>query len=93
MQSLYRPEHQSHWQWTQGMTKQKNLIAISIGILHRNFAEEKMIRTDPNLNFQNAKHEKHSENPNRNTTCIDSNISLNFEPNQQQNKYKRSISS
>ena len=73
--------------WFQGMTEQKNLFAISKGILHRNFAQEEMIRTAPNLNLQNAKREKHSENPNRNRTCIDSNISLNFEPNKQQNKY------
>ena len=33
-------------------------------------------------------HEKHSENPNWNRTCIDSNISFNFEPNKQENKYE-----
>ena len=33
-----------------------------------------MIRTAPNLNIQNAKNEKHSENPNWDRTCIDSNI-------------------
>ena len=51
-----------------------------------------MIRTAPNLNLQNAKHKKHSENPNGNKTCIDSNINLNLEPglNKQQNEYKRS---
>ena len=50
-----------------------------------------MIRTIPNLILQNVKHEKHSENPSRNRTCIDSNISLNFGPNKQQNKYKLSM--
>ena len=55
----------------------------SIGIIRRKFAAEQMIRTAPNLNHQNAEHEVHSENPNWNRTCIDSNISLNFkfEPN------------
>ena len=43
------------------------------------------------MSLQSAKHEKHSENPSWNKTCIDSNISLNFEPNKQQNKYKRFI--
>ena len=33
----------------------------------------------------------HSENPNWNRTFIDSNISLNFEPNKYENKYKRFI--
>ena len=50
-----------------------------------------MIRTAQNLNLQSVKHEKHSENPNWDRTCIDSNISPNFEPKKQQKKYKRSV--
>ena len=54
------------------MTEQKNLFTTSIGILSRSFAQEYMIRTAPNLNLQKAKHEKHTENPNRTRTCINS---------------------
>ena len=43
------------------MTEQKNLFAKSVGMLRRNFAEKQMIRTAPNLDPQNAKHEKHSK--------------------------------
>ena len=42
--------------FTQGMTELKNLFTTSIGTLNQNFAEEKMIKTAPNLNLQNAKH-------------------------------------
>ena len=48
-----------------------------------------MIRTAPNVNLQNTKHEMHSENSNWNQACIDSNISLKFkfDPNKQWDYY------